>query len=145
MYLVDHCDILLFGIMSTICPFVKLIQPSLHCNPAHLSRPAKWDAKPRPCGCSLQTERWAPNWGESRVKADRAAASSITDDHCDVNTNLCCHRACSVCCCQADVRMTKGEGEERVNWGGEEENGGRVKRHMNNNTDTNQDTFIHFL
>lgn len=65
-------------VMSTICPFIKLIHPSLHCNPAHLSWPRERRAKSRPRGCALQPERWGPET-VSQEKPHRAAASSISD------------------------------------------------------------------
>lgn len=124
--------------MSTICPFIKLIHLSFHCNPAHSSQPAN--------GTPNHVRVAAPFRLSDGLRSGEKTAGRSRRSCCVL------HHRCVLSPClwpltargkteetwQSDVRMTKTEGGGRLNRGGEGKQVGERKhrtetKHRNKN------------
>lgn len=165
-YSLHRTNMTALWVISTLCPFVKLIHLSLRCNPAHLSQ-AEYGMPNHVC-VAAAFRLTDGLWSGEKSEGGRLSCC-ILHHWCDVSTNLCCHRALvrslqeergemcsSVCRCQSDVQKTKKRGKARWRgkWGieGEKKCRGKVgekrqrtkknTKHMTDDTAKNLDTVI---
>ena len=143
----DETFVTALWVMSTICPFIKLIHLSFHCNPAHSSQTAN--------GTPNHVRVAAPFRLSDGLRSGEKTAGP-PPQMCVVTVPVTAHckredrrDASSVCCCQSDVRMTKREGGGRLNRGGEGKQAGQRKqragtKHRNKNANKIR-TRINFL